>query len=241
MYGETQSGMQCLEFDALLAEALDGTLTGASRERFEAHRASCPSCGSMFAEARAGLRWLKGLDEVEPPAKLVHNILAATIGRVEAAPQARPREGWWPRLRAWVQPVFAPVLQPRFAMSFGMAFFSISLILNLAGVRLADVRHVDLSPSALLRGYYETQGRLVKYYENIRVVYEIESRVQQLKRATTPEENPQTPAPKQQQKDRKDQSGEPKKQYQNFSREENPVVLARLFEPVFEPDARRLS
>ena len=28
MSGETKNGMQCAEFDALLIEALDGTLTG---------------------------------------------------------------------------------------------------------------------------------------------------------------------------------------------------------------------
>jgi hypothetical protein len=32
--------------------------------------------------------------------------------------------------------------------------------------------------------YYETTSRVVKYYENIRLVYEVESRLQELKRAT---------------------------------------------------------
>jgi hypothetical protein len=228
MYGETQSGMQCLEFDALLADALDGALTGADRERFEAHRASCLSCGPMFAEASAGRAWLAELKDVEPPANLVHNILAATIGQVEApAPAAHHGEGVWHRLRGWVQPVVAPLLQPRFAMSFGMAFFSVSLILNLLGVRLSDLRYVDLTPSGIVRGYYDTQARITRYYENIRVVYEIESRVQQLKRATTPEEsNPPATAPK----ERKDNSGEPSKQYQNYSRDDNSVTLAQLFD-----------
>ncbi len=228
MYGETQSGMQCSEFDALLADALDGALTGADRQRFDSHQASCPNCGALFAQASAGMAWLGELEDVETPPNLVHNILAATIGQVEAAaPAARPREGRWQRLHGWVRPVLAPVLQPRFAMSFGMAFFSVSLILNLLGVRLSDFRHVDLTPSGIVRGYYETQGRVVRYYENIRVVYEIESRVQQLKRATTPQENTTpTPPPK----ERKDNSGEPTRQYQNYSRDENSVTLARLFD-----------
>ena len=57
-----------------------------------------------------------------------------------------------------------------------MAFFSLSISLSLAGVKVSDVRHVDLRPSAIKRTYYETSGRVVKYYENIRFVYEIESR-----------------------------------------------------------------
>ena len=76
--------------------------------------------------------------------------------------------------------------QPRFAMSFGMAFFSLSISLSLAGVKVSDVRHVDLRPSAIKRTYYETTGRVVKYYENIRFVYEIESRVREFKRVTAP-------------------------------------------------------
>ena len=78
--------------------------------------------------------------------------------------------------------------QPRFAMSFGMAFFSLSISLSLAGVKVSDVRHVDLRPSAIKRTYYETTGRVVKYYENIRFVYEIESRVREFKRVTAPPE-----------------------------------------------------
>ncbi len=241
MSSQSQHGMHCAEFDALLWEALDGSLGAEDMARFQAHRAECSSCGPMFAEAKAGRTLLHALDEVEPPANLVHNILAATVGRVEEAPAARPRESWWERLRGRLQPVTGPVLQPKFMMSFAMAFFSITLLLNVAGVNVRDLRHVDLRPSALMRGYYETQGRLVKYYENIRFVYEIESRVQELKRATTPQDK----APVQEQRERKDnKSGEPDRKYQNYSREQEGVIMARNFERMLEFEggaARRIS
>ncbi len=80
MAGENQSGMQCVEVEALLAEALDGTLQGSQLAAFEAHQRGCASCRSVVEEARAGMHWLKGLDEAEPPRNLVHNILAQTIG-----------------------------------------------------------------------------------------------------------------------------------------------------------------
>ncbi|MBZ5566225.1 MAG: zf-HC2 domain-containing protein [Acidobacteriia bacterium] len=228
MSEESKSGMQCLEFDALLSEAIDGTLSGAELEQFETHRKSCASCGPMFAEAQHGMHLLRGLAEVEPPANFVHNILTATIGRTETAVQTeRPRESWWQKLRSGLRPVLGPVLQPKFAMSFAMAFFSISLVLSLAGVKLGNVRHLDLSPNAIMRGAYEAQARVVKYYENIRFVYEIESRVQELKRATTPEEsNP----PAEREKDRKDRSDKPDRKYQNYSREQEAVTMARLFD-----------
>ena len=78
MPGASQNGMQCSEFDALLTEALDGTLAGAKLERFRGHAAVCSVCGPLFAEVDAGRRLLMSLQEVEPPARLMNNILAAT-------------------------------------------------------------------------------------------------------------------------------------------------------------------
>src|SRR5882724_6373980 len=233
MPGEAKNGMQCAEFDALLNEALDATLTGPKLESFQAHARICAVCGPLFAEADAGRLWLKSLAEVEPPSHLVHNILLATTGyesqRVNLS--AKARGSWVGRVTGWLRPVFAPVLsmsrQPRFAMSFGMAFFSLSISLSLAGVKVGDVRHLDLRPSAIKRTYYETTGRAVKYYENIRFVYEIESRVREFKRVTAPPE----PSPKEQNnKEKKDNtSGEPEqKQERNYSQGENQPVLASL-------------
>jgi hypothetical protein len=226
MSGETKSGMQCAEFDALLADALDDALTGANRERFEAHKGSCPNCGPLFANALTGFKMLHSLAEVEPSAMLVHNILAKTIGQVVAAPVVRPvNETFVQKLRRWTQPVLGPVLQPRFAMSFGMAFFSVSLMLHISGVKAADFRHLDLRPSAIAKSFYEAQGKLVKYYENIRVVYEIESRVQQLKRATGSEETPAAPQQKDQQK-QKNESDPNQKQIRNLTHDNDAVALA---------------
>jgi hypothetical protein len=225
--------MQCGEFDALLIEALDGTLTGPALETFQSHARVCNVCGPLLAEADAGKRWLKSLAEIEPPANLVHNILASTTGQESSRLAVRSESGssWSSRIAGWFRPVFAPVLavsrQPRFAMSFGMAFFSLSISLSLAGVKVSDVKQVDLRPSAIKRTYYETSGRIVKYYENIRFVYEIESRMRELKRVTAPAES----APKEQNKEPKNNntSGEPEqKQERNYSQGENQPVLASL-------------
>ena len=69
------------------------------------------------------------------------------------------------------------VFQPRFAMTAAMAFFSIALTMNLTGVRLLDLRASDLRPSSLKRDYHDANARVVRYYEGLRVVYELESRV----------------------------------------------------------------
>jgi hypothetical protein len=232
MPGEADNKMQCAEFDALLTEALDGTLAGVKMDRFRAHATVCPACGPLFAEVDAGRRLLKSLAEAEPPAFLVNNILAATSGVDTAhlhAERSQPRITWLDRARAWMgqftTPVFGVVRQPRFAMSFGMAFFSVSLALNMAGIKLADLRHVDLRPSAIVRGYHMTSGRIVKYYENIRFVVQMESKLREIKRATTPAE----PAPQkdQRRKDNNNTSGQPEqRQERNYSQGANQPVLA---------------
>ncbi len=222
--------MQCSEFDALLSQAIDGTLSGERLEAFEAHGRSCQLCGPMLRDAEAGRSWLKSLEEVEPPAYLVNNILLATSG--VAAGKATARATWGERIGGWIDAVISPVVavarQPRFAMSFGMAFFTLSVTLSIAGVRLSDIRRVDLRPSAIRRTYYETQGRVVKYYENIRFVYEIESRVRQLKQATPAEERPETQENKNNDNRKKNSSGQPEKQERNYSQEGTHVLYASL-------------
>lgn len=76
------------------------------------------------------------------------------------------------------------LLQPRLAMTAAMAFFSIALTLDLTGIRLRDLRASDLRPASIQRGFYSTNARVVQYYESLRVVYELESRVHDLQSAS---------------------------------------------------------
>lgn len=235
MPGESKNGMQCAEFDSLLSDALDGILTGPKLESFQNHSRICLVCGPLFADAVAGQQWVKSLAVVEPPPSLVARILADTSG-VDSArlPLLGTKEGvktpWTERAREWVDsivsPVFATIRQPRFAMSFGMVFFSLSVALSVAGVKPSDLAHVDLRPSAIKRTYYSTSGKIVKYYENIRFVYEIESRVRELKRATQPAE----PGPSErEQRKNNNTSGQPEqRQERNYSRGENQPTLASV-------------
>jgi hypothetical protein len=233
MTAEHDNGMQCSEFDGLLSDALDQILTGPKAQAFQAHAKSCPVCGPLLAEAEIGKRWLEQLVEVEAPQHLVHNILAATTGIDTARLRgtAAVQVSWFDRVTAWANAAFRPVVavarQPRFAMSFGMAFFSLSISLSLAGVKLGDLRHVDLRPSAIRRTYYETSGKVQKYYENIRFVYEIESRVREFKRATTPAEP--APAKKDNNQRNDNTSGQPdRKQERYYSQGASEVILASL-------------
>src|SRR5579864_5187606 len=232
MPGETHNGMQCKEFEELLFDALDQNLTQAKKDRFEAHARACNKCGPMFAEVEAGQHWLKSLQEVEPPANLVKNILASTSGiesrRLDIAASAE-EPSLLERVREWADSflasVWSTVRQPRFAMSFGMAFFSLSVALSVAGVKPGYLSKVDFRPSAMRRTYYTTSARVVKYYENIRLVYEIESRVQEFKKVTRPAQ--QREEKERERNHKNNTSGEPEpRQERNYSRDENQPVLA---------------
>lgn len=92
-------------------------------------------------------------------------------------------------------------LEPRLALVAAMAFFSITLTLNMMGVRLTNMHVADLHPGnlgrAVTRQYAEANARFARYYENLRIVYEVESRVQQLKRAAKTAPQPQQTSDKQ--------------------------------------------
>jgi hypothetical protein len=221
--------MQCNEFDLLLSDALDGVLSGPGLDRFQAHASTCKTCGPLLAEAEAGRTWLKGLTEVEPPASLVNNILASTTGvdsqrlrTMTRAPQ--PRISWWEHVQAsFLEPTWAIVRQPRFAMSFGMAFFALSVGLTVAGVKPADLQQVSLRPSAIKRTYFNTQARVVRYVDNVRAVYEVQAALRGIKRNMTPAE----PGPAKQKERKNDTTQQPEqKQDRNYSQTGEKLILA---------------
>lgn len=228
--------MQCNEFDVLLADAMDGVLSGSQLDRFQAHARSCSACGPLLADAEAGRSWLKELREVEPPIGMVESILASTTGiasdrLLTPVRPSQPSISWIDRAQAWIsaiiEPVWATVRQPRFAMSFGMAFFTLSVALSVAGVKASDLRQVSLRPSAIRRTYYSTQARVVRYYDNIRFVYEIQARVRELKRNVTPIEPGSDRGPSKQKERKNDTTQQPEqKQERNYSQADSRVVLA---------------
>src|SRR5690242_6569472 len=127
MNKEPQNGMECSEFEALLADALDDAVAAEARPAFEAHGRSCAVCGPLWEEAREGMLMVQGLADLEPPKNLVHNILAAT-SRKEATAEQMAEEaklGWMDRQSRSLKPGIGGLMHSRFAMSFARAFFSL--------------------------------------------------------------------------------------------------------------------
>jgi hypothetical protein len=181
----------CGEWETLLADALDGLLKPEEEARFLAHKADCPACAALFEQARKGREWLEFLSpEPEPPEGLLERILATT-GPGHAVSGLPAPAGGVPAFvpPVWQQPGFfarmRSSMQPRLLMTAAMAFFSIALTLNMAGVRLANLRLADLRPRTV-RSYMERQLTMasvpiVRYYDHLRFVYEVEARVRELR------------------------------------------------------------
>lgn len=186
----------CGQWETLLADALDGLLRPGEEATFSAHMAVCPACTVLFEEARRGREWLEFLSpEPAIPEGLLDKILASTgpgqvagYGLVTAGsiPQGAPAvPAAWQR-----QGLAGPIrrfAEPRLMMTAAMAFFSIALTLNLAGVRITELRLANLRPSAV-RSFMERQltaasTPIVRYYDHLRLVYEVQARMRELRRS----------------------------------------------------------
>jgi hypothetical protein len=195
----------CGLWETLLADALDGMLRTEDEATFSGHMASCAACTALFEEARRGREWLEFLAaEPEVPGGLLDKILAQTgpgqtagFGLVKddelvpATPGGIPLAKGRPiAVPAWQRPGFMGFVrrfaEPRLMMTAAMAFFSIALTLNLTGVRLSSIKMSDLKPAALRslvqRRLTMASTPIIRYYDNLRLVYEVQSRVRELRR-----------------------------------------------------------
>lgn len=200
--------LSCEDWDRLMVDALDGALSAEQSAAFELHRQQCAACTEAFEEARRGVAWLGYLrNDPQVPGDLLGRILARTSGPSASAlavaahvPLPPPPALKAPPLKAWYRtalPAAHRVVEPRMWMTAAMAFFSIALTLNLLGIRISDIRLADLQPSTVFtnvkRQYYTTEKEGVRYYENLRFVYEMEARVRELRRNQEISPEPSTP------------------------------------------------
>ena len=233
MNRDFKDGLECVEFEALLAEVLDDAVDEKTRAAFDAHGKSCPVCGPMFAEAWEGMVMVQGLAELEPPKNLLHNILAATSRKEATAEQIAEaaKIGWLERMRRSLQPQASGLMHSRFAMSFAMAFFSLSITLAVAGVKVSDVKNVDWHPSALRKsavlGFTRVEAKVTSYYENLRLVYQVQARVRELKKNTAPVSG--TNENRQQNRKSEPEDGGRPTPNENYSQERDGSLIAQTF------------
>jgi hypothetical protein len=167
---------------------------------------------ALFEEARRGRQWLEFLSpEPEVPAGLLDKILAHTGPGHEAGYRLATAGGNVIPFRpvsvpAWQRPGLVARVQrfaePRLLMTAAMAFFSIAMTLNITGVRLSNLRLSNLTPSSMKsimeRRLTMASTPIIRYYDNSRLAYEVQSTMRELRQTTgvgeqrESEENPQT-------------------------------------------------
>lgn len=191
--------MKCVEFETILADYLDGILSDRERAAIDEHAAQCVNCREFLADAAAGVSLLRQAEKIEPPPELLTRIAhQAPIGRLRH-PLERPSlfERFGSR---WLQ----PLLQPRLAMSMAMTVLSFAMLDRCTGVQVQNIQAADLNPARVWTNVEDkairVKDRAVKYYDNLRVAYQIESRLHELQeqasRTQTPGKTPDKGNPK---------------------------------------------
>lgn len=203
-------GSSCAAWAMLLPDAAEGLLSEPEQRALEQHLSGCAACSEELAEAQRGLAWLTVLKDQtpEPPSTLLSTILAQTTGMPEAGVFLPPLPvtpesatiapepllpganvfGPAPAgLRSWrefgqgLEGLWAGLLQPRLAMTAAMAFFSICVTLNLLGFSVRQLDAQTLRSGGLHRTVADTSASLVRSIEGLRVVYRVESHVNEMR------------------------------------------------------------
>jgi len=168
--------MTCAEFEILLCDYLDGTLRTAERTALENHMAGCLGCAELARDAAGVTAFLEAVPAAEPPAELLTRILhQAPRGK-----QTVERPSRWRRyFGTWVE----GVLQPRYAMGMAMTVLSLAMLARFAHIEPRPLRASDLDPvrawQAIDDRAQRVWDRTMKYYDNLRLVIEIQSRLKE--------------------------------------------------------------
>jgi anti-sigma factor RsiW len=169
--------MNCADVEILLAEYVDGTVRGEEKSALELHLAGCPECAELAQDAAAAVGFMERSAVVDAPPELVTRILFEIS---DGPSRSEVKPGWIRRIfGSWLQ----PVLQPRFTMGLAMTILSFAMLGRLSGIEVRQLKPSDLDPvkvwAAAEDRVHRTWERTMKYYENLRVVFEIQTKLRE--------------------------------------------------------------
>jgi anti-sigma factor RsiW len=181
--------MTCTELELLLCDYIDGTLSATERQHVDAHLLECAACAELARDSAGVIAFVGRVSEVEPPHALVTRILQQVPTSQPPTVKAR---GAFGRL---IGRLLDPILQPRLVMGMAMTILSFAMLGRFAGIEARQLRPADLSPVKILEAsedkMHRAWNRAVKYYQSLRVVYEVQSVLREL---TETEEEAGAPA-----------------------------------------------
>jgi anti-sigma factor RsiW len=166
--------MTCPDVEILLAEYVDGTLRADVAVSVEKHLASCALCRELAQDASSAVAFIERAASVEAPPELVTRILfEVSNGPSHSVVKPSLSRRLFGRVfGGWIE----PILQPRMMMGMATTVLFFGMLLH-----ARQLTPSDLNPSkmwvATTNRISRTWERGVKYYQNMRLVFEIESRL----------------------------------------------------------------
>lgn len=211
----------CQQFEERLTDYLDDALSVADRGAFLAHEAECARCKPLLAQVSGMVSAIHHVEPIEPPQGLIRRILD------ETAPQKVER-GWFGL--AW--------LTPRFAMGALTVALFILMVYPVTGIEISKLTWSDLKPVNI---YHATNRRAtlmyargVKFVNGLRVLHEIQTRLQPADAEAVPVRQEQKRDEDQQNKSEKEKNGS-RDQNRAFEPKQIPVTLAGIVGQAFLP------
>jgi anti-sigma factor RsiW len=156
----------CEQTEARLSDYLDGLLRPVEQSAFNVHVNTCEKCAPLVAAVAHTLGGLYAMEPVEAPAELENAILTATLG----APS-------WRNLRRWLK----SLQSPRFVYSMASVAATFIVILTASGFSFRKPKLADLRPATIYRNadrqVHLVYAKSTKFVSDLRVVYEIQTRL----------------------------------------------------------------
>lgn len=160
------------ETEARLTDYLEGLLLPEEQSAFDAHVSTCAQCAPLLASVSHLLTDLHSMDELEPPPRLIYNILDQTLGPRETATG-------WRAVLAWLR----SLANPRVGYGFAAVTATFLILVSTSGFSWRKPRLADLKPTTIYRNadrqVHLVYARGTKFVSDLRVVYEIQSRLSQ--------------------------------------------------------------
>jgi len=167
----------CEQTEARLSDYLDGLLEPVEQIAFDHHVNGCERCTPLVAGVSHVLDTLHTLEQVEPSPRLINSVLTATLG---------PRS--WRNAKRWLR----NLQSPRFVYSAVSVTATVFVLVSASGFSWKKPKLADLAPASIYRNadrqVHLVYARGTKFVSDLRVVYEIQSRLRQDNEIpTTPE------------------------------------------------------
>jgi Putative zinc-finger len=175
--------MTCAELEILLCDYVDGTLRGGEKTALESHLSGCVACKQLAEDVTGVTAFFERVPQATPPAELLTRILHHAPMGPGAVSERLPDDS----KPSWIKRFYGSFvqgwLQPRYVMGMAMTILSFSMLARFAHIEPRQLRPSDLDPVKVWQGIddhsHRVYDRAMKYYDNLRLVIEIQSRLRE--------------------------------------------------------------